>query len=85
MGRRYVTEDSIETSLGRRVSQVAAYKYVFRCRGKNAFGAKVLSEYFVETDPAPNFKVINVADTPGQLFVSPNNFPGYHEMIVKYL
>lgn len=77
--------DSIATQLGERTHEVASYKYVFTFRGNNAFGAKILNEYIVQTDPSPDFKIINMTDDKDKIYLNPNDFPGYREMIVKNL
>jgi len=77
--------DSLETLLGERKNEVASYTYLFKFRGNNAFGAKVLNEYILQTNPAPDFKIINMTDDKDKIFLNPNDFPGYREMIKKNL
>jgi len=77
--------DSLATLLGDRKSEVASYTYIFSFRGNNALGAKILNEYVVQTDPAPEFKIINMTDDKDKIFLNPNDFPGYREMIEKNL
>jgi len=77
--------DSLATLLGDRKSEVASYTYIFSFRGNNALGAKILNEYFVQTGPAPEFKIINMTDDKDQIYLNPNDFPGYREMIEKNL
>jgi hypothetical protein len=77
--------DSIENQLGERKSEVASYTYIFSFRGKNALGAKILNEYVVQTDPSPDFKIINMTDDRDKIYLNPNDFPGYREMIEKNL
>src|SRR5690606_24676246 len=64
--------DSLATLLGDRKSEVASYTYVFSFRGNNALGAKILNEYVVQTDPAPDFKIINMTDDKDKIFLNPN-------------
>lgn len=77
--------DSLATLLGDRKNEVASYTYIFSFRGNNALGAKILNEYVVQTDPAPDFKIINMTDDKDKIFLNPNDFPGYREMIKKNL
>ena len=77
--------DSLATLLGERKNEVASYTYIFSFRGNNALGAKVLNEYVVQTDPAPDFKIINMTDNKDKILLNPNDFPGYREMIEKNL
>ena len=77
--------DSLATLLADRRNEVASYTYIFSFRGNNALGAKILNEYFVQTDPAPDFKIINMTDDKDKIFFNPNDFPGYREMIKKNL
>jgi hypothetical protein len=77
--------DSLATLLGDRKNEVASYTYIFSFRGNNALGAKILNEYVVQTDPAPDFKIINMTDDKDKIFLNPNDFPGYREMIEKNL
>ncbi len=77
--------DSLATLLGDRKKEVASYTYIFSFRGNNALGAKTLNEYVVQTDPAPDFKIINMTDDQDKIFLNPNDFPGYREMIKKNL
>lgn len=77
--------DSLATLLGDRKNEVASYTYIFSFRGNNALGAKILNEYVVQTDPAPDFKIINMTDDKDKIFLNPNDFPGYREMIEKDL
>jgi len=48
-------------------------------------GAKVLNEYILQTDPAPDFKVLNLAEDRDKVIINPNDFPGYTEMIAKFI
>lgn len=77
--------NSLETKLGDGKSSVASYTYVFNFRGNNALGAKVLNEYIVQTKPKPELTIINMTDDKDKVILNPNDFPGYREMIVKYL
>ena len=56
---------------------------LFFFRNKNGFGAKVLNQRYIQTSPAPALEVVNMADDTKGLFLNPNDFPGYQEMIVK--
>lgn len=84
--RSILTEiDSIEVALGDQVNNVASLTYLLRFRAKNAFGALTLHEYIVQTDPEPDQKIINMTDDEGKVYLNPNEFPGYQEMIKKYV
>lgn len=77
--------DSIETNLGNRINETASYTYIYSFRGNNKMGAKILKEYIVQTNPAPNFEIINMTDKKDKIYLNPNDFPGYREMISKML
>lgn len=66
-------------------NEVASYTYIFSFRGNNALGAKVINEFVVQTNPAPDFKIINMTDDKDKIILNPNDFPGYSEMIKKNL
>lgn len=76
--------DSLETNLGQKTNDVASYTYNFRCRGNNKLGAKILNDYILQTNPSPDFKVINLTDNKDKVYLNPNDFPGYREMISKF-
>lgn len=76
--------DSLETALGDKKNEVASYTYTFSFRGNNKLGAKILNQYIVQTEPSPNFKIINMTDDKDKVYLNPNSFPGYQEMITKY-
>lgn len=73
--------DSIANLLGDRKNEVTSYKYIFTFRGNNALGAKIVNEYFVQTESAPDFKIFTMTNEEGKLYPSIGNFPGYEEMI----
>lgn len=77
--------DSIEIALGDTVNHVASYTYYFSCRAKNAFGAKILSEYILQTTPAPEYEVLNLVNENDKVYLTPNAFPGYYEIMEKSL
>jgi hypothetical protein len=77
--------DSLAVKLGNKKNEVASYTYIFSFRGNNALGAKILNEYVVQTKPAPDFKIINMTDEKDKIYLNPNDFPGYREMIEKNL
>lgn len=84
--QRVITKiDSIANQLGERKNEVASYTYIFSFRGYNALGAKILNEYVVQTDPSPDFKIINMTGDKDKIYLNPNEFPGYREMIEKNL
>lgn len=76
--------DSLETILGDRKTEVASYTYNYIFRGKNSLGAKVINQYILQTNPKPNYKIINMTDDKNKVLINPNDFPGYREMITKY-
>ncbi|NKI28188.1 hypothetical protein HCG49_16660 [Arenibacter sp. 6A1] len=73
--------DRLETELGETVHEVASYTYIFRFRAVNGLGAKMLNEYLVQTNPAPDLGIINIADDRDELLLNPNDFPGYKAML----
>ena len=77
--------DSIETGLGEKSNEVASYTYLFKFRNNNGFGAKVLNERIIQTTPAPELGIVNMASDRDGLFLNPNDFPGYLEMVSKNL
>jgi FtsZ-binding cell division protein ZapB len=77
--------DSLEADLGDSKNNVASYTYTFSFRGNNKLGAKVLNQYYIQTDPNPSLKIINMTDNKDKLFLNPNGFKGYQEMIQKYM
>lgn len=77
--------DSIEQGLGEKVNDVASYTYFFSFRGNNKLGVKVLNEYILQTDPAPIFGIKHLATDKDKVILNPNDFPGYKEMITKYI
>lgn len=77
--------DSLEADLGNRKNETASYTYIYSVRGNNKMGAKILNEYIVQTNPAPNFEIINMTDDKDKMYLNPNDFPGYREVISKML
>ncbi len=75
--------DSLEKKLDNKINNVASYTYKFSFRGNNALGAKILKEYIVQTKPAPGLEIINMTDDKDKVYLNPNDFPGYREMIKK--
>jgi hypothetical protein len=71
----------MKDSMGEKVNDVASLKYLLKFRANNAFGATMLHEYFLQTDSELN--IINMGDEAGKIYVTPNEFPGYFEMINK--
>lgn len=68
---------TIEKQLGKETETVASYAYRLIFRANNKFGAKVLSQYTIQTGPKPDLKLLNIAATDGQMLVMPGAFPGY--------
>lgn len=77
--------DSIKVELGDEIYNVASYTYSFHYRANNEFGALVLNEHIIQTDPAPDFQVINLADNQDKVLLNPNQFPGYIELVERIL
>lgn len=75
--------DSIKASLIGAQDSVASYSYLFKFRAANAFGAKVINSYIVQTDPQPSYGVINIAQNREKVYLTPNEFPGYRELVKK--
>lgn len=71
--------DSIESKMGERVNDIAAYLFIIEYRANNAMGAKTLNQSFVQT--TPDYNILNFAQEEGKLFLAPNGFPGYDEII----
>tara|TARA_B110000879_G_scaffold2404_1_gene3320 strand:- start:665 stop:1279 length:615 start_codon:yes stop_codon:yes gene_type:complete len=76
--------ERLKLELGEKVNDIASYTYLYSFRGNNKMGAKVLNEYILQTDPAPNFGILNLAENEDKVTLNPNDFPGYKEMITKY-
>ena len=74
--------DSLNRVLGSRLDSVASYTYSFQFRAKNAFGAKVLTEYQLQTDQ--NRKVINIITKKGEHITGANGFPGENQLNKRY-
>lgn len=72
--------DSIENSMKDKINDVISYTYLFKIRGKNEMGVKILSEYYIQTN-AENNEIINLVDDEKKLYLTPFNFPGYEELI----
>ena len=77
--------NELADGLGSQSEQVASYTYTFKFRGNNALGAKVVNEYFVQTGPPPALEIINMVQEQGKLFLNPGDFPGYRDLVAKYL
>ena len=75
--------DSIAEGLGQRVLDPAAYTYLIRFRTNNDRGTTVHNERLLQVGPAPDYEVLNMANDREGLSLSPNDFPGYKEMMVK--
>ena len=76
--------DSIEHSLGDKVNDVASFTYLLNFRSNNGLGVLTLGEYIVQTGN-PNFKIINITNDPDKVYLNPDDFPGYIEMITNML
>jgi hypothetical protein len=63
--------DAKVDSLGTKAQNAASYTFYFKYRGNSALGAKVLSECYVQTTPAPEYDVLNIAQTVRDLKGNP--------------
>lgn len=72
--------EQIASKLGDKSNDTAAFNYTFSFRGNNSFGAKVIQEYIVQVGPAPEFKLLNIAQEKGQMLVYPGGIPGDEEL-----
>lgn len=75
--------DSLTSALGEKSNEVASYTYIYKFRNTNGFGAKVLNERIIQT--TPDLGILNMADDTKDLYLNPNDFPGYQEVVVKHL
>ena len=76
--------DSIEKKLSGKIKEEAAYLLIFKYRAKNALGALVINENFLQVTAGPDFKVLNITDNTKRLFLTPNSFPGFEEFSKVY-
>jgi TonB family protein len=72
--------DSVEKALAGKVNTPVAYNYTFKCRGKNAAGASVLSEYVLQVD-APKLEIMNMASGTEAVITEFGDFPGYQTLV----
>jgi TonB family protein len=70
----YTMADSIESALEVKDNKVIVYTYLFKARAKNAFGAKVLGEYYVQV--TPTLKVVVLSNESKDLLIGEGKFPG---------
>ena len=76
--------DSLTDTIGEQVNDVVSYLYFFSFRANNAMGAKILNEYIIQTNAAPDFKIIAmVDDIKDILFDNPDWLPSMTELIEK--
>lgn len=80
----YSKIEEVEKSMGDKVNDVASYTYVFKMRGNNKMGAKVLNDYFVQTEPSPTLSILNVTDDRDKLYLAPNGFPDYEDIVLSH-
>lgn len=73
--------DSVAYALGETQKEVASYTYLISYRYANNFGVKNKYEGMIQTGPAPDYKIINITNNTGKLYVVPNGFPGYDQII----
>ena len=80
-GKKIIEEiNSIENELGDRKDEIASYTYSYSFRGENIKGVLRLKKIIIQTDPAPEYKIINMASKLDELIYAPNAFPGYHKI-----
>ena len=76
--------DSIEKKLADKLKGTAAYLLVYKFRAKNAMGAVVLNEQYVQVTGEPDFKVLNITDDTKKLYHTPNGFPDFDDFVKIY-
>jgi hypothetical protein len=64
----YRSLDSLEQSIPTR-NKVIFYTYIIRCRAKNAFGAKILSECYVQVGPKPKYELLTVTNNSNEILL----------------
>jgi hypothetical protein len=77
--------DSLEAKMGSKTNEVASYTYTLSGRINSALQGEIIREYIVQTGPKPDFKIINIARDKDEMHETPNDFPGYREMLKKNL
>lgn len=76
--------DSLETRLRDSLNKVASYTYIFSFRGKNLLGAVILNTYTIQTTGSPDFRIINMTEDERKINLTPNDFPGYLELVNRH-
>jgi hypothetical protein len=74
--------DSIAKTMGENVKDIASFLYSVTLRGKNGYGANSLNSIYVQTTSAPEYKIHHIAENYGDIDMSPNNFPGYIDLVL---
>jgi hypothetical protein len=75
--------DSLEAKMGNKTNEVASYTYILSGRINSALQGEIIREYIVQTGPKPDLKIINIARNKDEMHETPNDFPGYREMLKK--
>lgn len=73
--------DELEEGMGSRTNEVASYTYLLVYSESNADNQFELDTIYVQTKAAPNFEILYFTDQLTSLIESPNDFPGYTDMI----
>ncbi|MEO8933882.1 MAG: hypothetical protein ABI295_06200 [Xanthomarina sp.] len=73
--------DRITTELGDKANLAASYTYNYMFKSKNVSGNDADYNYIVQTNHSPEYKLISIAEREDMIVSSPNDFPGYKEMI----
>ncbi|EGV43351.2 hypothetical protein BZARG_1760 [Bizionia argentinensis JUB59] len=73
--------DKISSDLGNKINQAASYTYEYAFNSKNISGNDASYDYIVQTSSAPDYKLLNMTDKEEMLIKTPNDFPGYKEML----
>lgn len=76
--------DKIATALGEDANETASYTYNYMFKSKSVNGEDQSYNYIVQTGESPEYKVIKLAMKEEMVILSPNNFPGYLEMLKTF-
>lgn len=74
--------DSLKEVMGEKINNVASYTFILKCRANNAIGAKTLNSFYIQT--TPEYEILNFTEEEKKVYLAPNGFPGYDEIINKY-
>lgn len=74
----------LSQNLGDKINQAASYTYDYSFNSKNISGKDASYDYIVQTTQAPDYHLLNMASKEDMLVKTPNNFPGYKEMLKTF-